>query len=67
MSVAALSWPAASVYIAVIVAIAIVVGVLIWSIFRTGRPQSHTTTASGSRKANHRRLHAQSDRHGSAS
>jgi hypothetical protein len=37
MSIAALSWPAASVYIAVIVAIAIVVGVLIWSIFRTGQ------------------------------
>ena len=43
MTIAALSWPAASVYIAVIaavavvVAIALVVAVLIHSIFRTGQ------------------------------
>lgn len=37
MAVGALSWPAASIYIAVITAVALVVGVLIWSIFRTGQ------------------------------
>ena len=35
--IAALSWPAASVYIAVIVSVAFVVAVLTWSIFRTGQ------------------------------
>jgi hypothetical protein len=37
MTIAALSWPAASIYIAVIIAIAFVVAVLIHSIFRTGQ------------------------------
>jgi hypothetical protein len=37
MTIAALTWPAASVYIAVIAAVALVVAVLIWSIFRTGQ------------------------------
>ncbi len=37
MTIAALSWPAASIYIAVVVAIALVVAVLIHSIFRTGQ------------------------------
>jgi TRAP-type C4-dicarboxylate transport system permease small subunit len=37
MTIAALSWPAASVYIALIVSVALVVAVLIWSIFRTGQ------------------------------
>ena len=37
MTVAALTWPAASIYIAVIVAVALVVAVLIHSIFRTGQ------------------------------
>ena len=37
MIIAALSWPAASLYIALIVSIALVVAVLIWSIFRTGQ------------------------------
>ena len=37
MTVAALSWPAASLYIALIVSVALVVAVLIWSIFRTGQ------------------------------
>jgi divalent metal cation (Fe/Co/Zn/Cd) transporter len=37
MSIAALNWPAAAVYIAVIVATGLVVTVLVWSIFRTGQ------------------------------
>ncbi len=37
MTIAALSWPAASIDIALIVAIALVVAVLIHSIFRTGQ------------------------------
>ncbi len=37
MTIAALSWPAASVYMAVITAVAVVACVLIWSIFRTGQ------------------------------
>jgi hypothetical protein len=37
MTIAALSWPAASLYIALIISIALVVAVLIWSIFRTGQ------------------------------
>jgi hypothetical protein len=37
MTIAALNWPEASVYIAVIVAAGLVVAVLIWSIFRTGQ------------------------------
>jgi hypothetical protein len=37
MSIAALSWPQASVYISLILAAALVVAVLIWSIFRTGQ------------------------------
>ena len=46
MIIAALSWPAASVYIALITAVALVVAVLIWSIFRTGQ----TAITSDSRK-----------------
>jgi hypothetical protein len=37
MTIAALNWPAASIYIAVIAALALVTSVLIWSIFRTGQ------------------------------
>lgn len=37
MTIAAPSWPAASLYIALIVSVALVVAVLIWSIFRTGQ------------------------------
>ena len=37
MTVAALTWPQASVYIALIAAGGLVVSVLIWSIFRTGQ------------------------------
>jgi hypothetical protein len=37
MTIAALSWPEASVYVAVIAAVALVVAVLIWSLFRTGQ------------------------------
>jgi hypothetical protein len=46
MPIAALSWPAASLYIALIVSVALVVAVLIWSIFRTGQ----TAITSDSRK-----------------
>jgi hypothetical protein len=46
MTIAALSWPAASLYIALIVSVALVVAVLIWSIFRTGQ----TAITSDSRK-----------------
>jgi hypothetical protein len=37
MTIAALNWPAAAVYIAVIVTAGLVVAVLVWSIFRTGQ------------------------------
>jgi hypothetical protein len=37
MTIAALSWPEASVYIALIVTVGLVVSVLVWSIFRTGQ------------------------------
>jgi TRAP-type C4-dicarboxylate transport system permease small subunit len=37
MTIATLSWPEASTYIALIVSVALVVAVLIWSIFRTGQ------------------------------
>jgi hypothetical protein len=37
MIIATLSWPEASVYIAAIAAGALVLAVLVWSIFRTGR------------------------------
>jgi hypothetical protein len=46
MTTATLSWPEASIYIAVIAAVALVVAVLIWSIFRTGQ----TAITSDSRK-----------------
>ena len=37
MTFAALTWPEASVYIAVVLGASFVVAVLIWSIFRTGQ------------------------------
>ena len=37
MTIATLTWPAASIYIALIVGVALVAAVLIWSIFRTGQ------------------------------
>ena len=37
MSLATLTWPQASVYIALIVSAGLVVAVLVWSIFRTGQ------------------------------
>jgi hypothetical protein len=46
VTLAALRWPVASVYIAVIVSVALVVAALIGSIFRTGQ----TAIASDSRK-----------------
>ena len=46
MITAALSWPAASIYIAAIAGLALVLAVLIWSIFRSGQ----TAITSDSRK-----------------
>jgi hypothetical protein len=37
MTIAALSWPEATVYITAIASVGLVVAVLVWSIFRTGR------------------------------
>jgi hypothetical protein len=37
MTIAALSWPAAVVYVSAIAGVSVVLAVLIWSIFRTGR------------------------------
>ena len=37
MTLAALNWPEASIFIAAIAAAALVLAVLIWSIFRTGQ------------------------------
>jgi hypothetical protein len=37
MTIATLTWPQASIYIALIAAAGLVVAVLIWSIFRTGQ------------------------------
>jgi hypothetical protein len=37
MTTATLTWPEASIYIALIAAVALVVAVFIWSIFRTGQ------------------------------
>lgn len=37
MTIASLSWPAASIYIALILTVGLVVAVLVWSIFRTGQ------------------------------
>jgi hypothetical protein len=50
VNIAALSWPAASVYVALIAAVGLVVTVLIWSIFRTG--QTAITSDSRKREAN---------------
>jgi hypothetical protein len=48
MTIAALTWPEASVYMTVIAAVGLVVAVLIWSIFRTG--QTAITSESGQRE-----------------
>ena len=42
MPLASLTWPQASVDIAIIAAVALVVSVLIWSIFRTGQTAIRT-------------------------
>jgi hypothetical protein len=42
MTLAALTWPEASVYIALIIGASLVVAVLIWSIFRTGQTAIRT-------------------------
>jgi len=54
MAIAALSWPAASIYIALIIAVALVIGVLIWSIFRTG--QTASARDNRGRESNDKRL-----------
>jgi hypothetical protein len=51
MTIATLSWPEASLYIAAIAAAALVLSVLIWSIFRTGQ----TAIRSESERAHDRR------------
>jgi TRAP-type C4-dicarboxylate transport system permease small subunit len=37
VTIAALSWPAAAVYVALIISAGLVVAVLVWSLFRTGQ------------------------------
>ena len=37
MTVAALTWPAAAVYIALIAGVTVVLAISIWSVFRTGQ------------------------------
>jgi hypothetical protein len=49
MTLAALTWPEASIYIALIAGATVVIAVLIWSIFRTGQ------TAIRSEAREHRR------------
>jgi hypothetical protein len=44
MTIAELSWPAASVYVALIAAVGLVLSVLIWSIFRTGQTAIRSET-----------------------
>jgi hypothetical protein len=44
MTIAALTWPAASAYMTLIVSAAFVVAVLIWSIFRTGHSRRSSRT-----------------------
>jgi cytochrome c-type biogenesis protein CcmH/NrfG len=60
MAMAALSWPAASIYIAVIIAVALVVSVLIWSIFRTGQTaiarDNHRRASNDKRQATARKV-----------
>jgi hypothetical protein len=45
MTIAALTWPQASVYIALITAAGLVVAVAVWSIFRTGQTAIRTESA----------------------
>jgi hypothetical protein len=44
MAIAELSWPAASVYVALIATVGLVLSVLIWSIFRTGQTAIRSET-----------------------
>jgi hypothetical protein len=37
MTIAALTWPVASVYVALIIVAGLVLSVIVWSIFRTGQ------------------------------
>jgi hypothetical protein len=49
MTIAALNWPEAAVYIAVIIAAGFVAAVLVWSIFRTGQVAIGTESRRGER------------------
>ena len=49
MTIAAFTWPQAAVYIALIAAVALVVSVLIWSIFRTGQTAIRSDSRQGDR------------------
>jgi chromate transport protein ChrA len=50
VTIAALTWPQASVYIALILACGFVVAVLIWSIFRTGQMAIHSESRARERR-----------------
>ena len=47
MILAALSWPQASVYVALIISAGLILAVLIWSIFRTGQTAIRSETRQG--------------------
>jgi len=49
MTIAALTWPQATVYVALIAAVGLVLSVLIWSIFRTGRTAIRSDSRQGDR------------------
>jgi hypothetical protein len=49
MTIAALDWPEAAVYIAVIIAAGLVASVLVWSIFRTGQVAIRNESRRGER------------------
>jgi TRAP-type C4-dicarboxylate transport system permease small subunit len=51
MTIATLSWPEASIYIALTVSVALVVTVLIWSIFRTGQTAIERDSRKSGRRA----------------
>jgi hypothetical protein len=49
MTIAALNWPEAAVYIAVVIAAGLVASVLVWSIFRTGQVAIRNESRRGER------------------
>jgi TRAP-type C4-dicarboxylate transport system permease small subunit len=52
MTIAALTWPEAFVYVALIASVALVLAVLVWSMFSTGQ----TAIESESRHREHRKV-----------